>query len=423
MENISFVITTAKNELNYIQLLLKSLKENLDGDGHEIVIFVDSDNQNTFEYLLTERENFNDFKIIKNELPFPIGYQRNSTLLVENSKYDIVSYLQSDMVISPHYDTELLKNVKRGRILSATRVEPPLHGESPYTITKNFGLIPSEFNLNEWNNYSCNAKENREIDYFFAPITFFKQDWLSLGGYDTLFRRSREDSDFVQRCIHNGIELTQTFSTNVYHFTCVSSRGRDWFNPNNQEAQIRGELQKKADAIELKKFIRKWGTFNHGNSKLYKFNIDLVVKNYDERYLNLIESIEPYFSRVWFDNTVNLSYFHNKNYSDYEFANRLLDISDKQWITYSYLYNTTDYTKIYLNGVPIDYSIKIEIDFDKLNMNSFLSNLNHLYELLNQNDVGLYNLDDVTIHIKEKKLVDSHTLHNPKFDYKLISIH
>ena len=32
MKKISFVINTAKNELNYIKLLLESLKENLESD-------------------------------------------------------------------------------------------------------------------------------------------------------------------------------------------------------------------------------------------------------------------------------------------------------------------------------------------------------------------------------------------------------
>ena len=423
MGNISFIITVAKNELEYIKLLLKSLKTNLDGDNHEIVIFLDSDNQNTFEHLLSEKENFNDLKIIKNELPFPIGYQRNKTLLVETAKYDIVSYLQSDMVISPHYDTEILKHVKRGRILSSTRIEPPLHGESSYTITKNFGLTPSEFTLEEWNDYSVTVKEDKELNYFFAPITFFKQDWLFLGGYDTLFRRSREDSDFVHRCLQNGIELKQTFSTNVYHFTCVSSRGKDWFNQTNYEAQERGKLQKKADSIELRRFVRKWGQFNHGESNLYKFDIDLVVKNYNQQYLNIIEGIEPYFSRVWLDESVDLSYFHNKTYTEHELANILLNLSDDEWNSYKHLYNTVDYSEIYLHGEPKDYSIKIELDFHKLNMNVFLGNLKHLYEILNQNEVGTYNLDDVVIYIKEKKLMDNSKLDNPPFDYNLISIH
>jgi hypothetical protein len=122
---------------------------------------------------------------------------------------------------------------------------------------------------------------------------------MRLGGYDTTFRRSREDSDFVQRCLHADIELVQTFSANVYHFTCVSSRGKGWFDQQNAEAQSRVQLQQSADRIELNRFIRKWGNFNHGEKKLFKLDMDLVVKNCNHQ---TILSLEPFFSKVWVEN-------------------------------------------------------------------------------------------------------------------------
>ena len=142
MKPISFIINTAINELEHIKLLLNSLKLNLDGKQHEILIFVENDNQGTYEYLKSIKKDFYDLKIITHKLPPCIGYSRNNNLLVELAKYDIVSYLQSDMVISPHYDTDILKQIEPNTILSATRVEPPLHGESNRTITKNFGIYP-----------------------------------------------------------------------------------------------------------------------------------------------------------------------------------------------------------------------------------------------------------------------------------------
>ena len=237
LKPISFIINTCVNELEYVILLLNSLKINLDNNKHEIIVFIDSDNQGTYDYLKSIQNDFFDLKIVTHILPHCIAYQRNKNILVESTKYDIVSYLQSDMVISPHYDTDILSQIEPNTILSATRVEPPLHGESDKTITKNFGLKPSDFDLEEWNKYSISIKKEDELEYFFAPITFYKDVWLSIGGYDTLFRRSREDSDLVQRCVHKGIKLKQTFKAIVYHFTCTSSRGKDWFNKQNIEAE------------------------------------------------------------------------------------------------------------------------------------------------------------------------------------------
>ena len=77
MQPISFCINTSRNELEYIKLLFKSLKDNLKSDQHEIIIFIDSDNENTFEWLLEQKSQFKDLKILKNILPVCYGYARN----------------------------------------------------------------------------------------------------------------------------------------------------------------------------------------------------------------------------------------------------------------------------------------------------------------------------------------------------------
>ena len=99
MKTISFCVNTSKNELNHIKLLLRSLKENLHDLNHEILVFIDSDNQDTFKWLLTQKSIFPNLKILRNELPIPYGYQRNINELFKEASNEIVSYLQSDMVV------------------------------------------------------------------------------------------------------------------------------------------------------------------------------------------------------------------------------------------------------------------------------------------------------------------------------------
>ena len=69
MKQISFLINVSVNTLDHVKLLLKSLKENLKGQEHEILVFVDSDNEGSLEYLRTQKDNFFDLKIIT--LVFP----------------------------------------------------------------------------------------------------------------------------------------------------------------------------------------------------------------------------------------------------------------------------------------------------------------------------------------------------------------
>ena len=74
---ISFCINTAVNELDYIKLLFKSLKDNLSTLEHEIIVFIDSDNQGIFEWLTKQQQIFPNLKILKNPLPVCYGYARN----------------------------------------------------------------------------------------------------------------------------------------------------------------------------------------------------------------------------------------------------------------------------------------------------------------------------------------------------------
>ena len=410
------------NNLEYVKLLLQSLKINLDNKNHQILVFIDADNEHSLEYLLECKKEFYDLTIINNTLDIPIGYQRNKTILTKYAKYDIISYLQSDMVVGPHYDTEILQHVKRGRILSSTRVEPPLHGPSPITITKNFGLHPDEFNMDLWNTFSDSIKENKLVNYFFAPFTYYKEDWMLLDGYDTVFRRAREDSDLVQRCLHAGIELIQTFSANVYHFTCVTSRGNNWFDTTNTSAKERTALQQKADSIEVRRFLRKWGAFNHGENKLYKLDIDLVVKNY---HLDVVEQIEPFFSRVWLATETDRNYLISKYNSYHSIANTLLHSEDSVWEQNKHLFRIENFEEIFLVGEPENYSIKIEIDFNNSQLtNEFFNNLQNLYELLHKVERGVYELHGVYITVNHIKVIEPKIkAENPEFDYNVLTVH
>jgi hypothetical protein len=422
MQKITFATNVAKNTLAYLKLLLKSLKLNLDSEEHEILIFIDSDNEDCLKYLLSIKHEFKDLTIVQNTLPVPIGYARNKTLLTQYAKHDIISYLQSDMVVGPHYDTEILQHIKPGRILSATRVEPPLHGSSSVTITKNFGLHPDEFDMNGWNMFSGNNKYEKLINYFFAPITYYKNDWMKLNGYDTVFRRAREDSDFVQRCLHANIELVQTFSANVYHFTCVTSRGNDWFKQSNIAAQQRLQLQNVADSIEVKRFLRKWGNFNHGETPLQKLDIDLVSKNYR---LEFIENIEPFFSRVWLSTENDRDSLITKYNNYHNVANELLHITSEDWEKYKHLYRVEDFTSTFLVGEPSDFSVKVEIDFNKVTANNqFLNNLQNLYQLLIDCEPGKYEIDNVIVTINTIKVLPvSIKADNPIFDNNVLTVY
>jgi len=428
MNQISFLINTSVNTLDHVKLLLRSLKENLAGKEHEILIFVDSDNEGTVDYIKEQKKDFFDLKIITHKLTPCVGYSRNNNLLVELAKHNIVSYLQSDMVISPNYDVDVLADLEENCILSATRIEPPLHAESSQTITKDFGTDPNEFKWDEFQSYSVTAKRVEYLEYFFAPFTFYKKVWMDVGGYDTLFRRSREDSDLLQRFIQAGVKIKQTFKANVYHFSCVSSRGKNWFDPNSQEAQDRVKIQNIADKIELVRFIKKWGRFNHGEQKLVRYDMDLVWKGGS---FEKLVSIEPFFTKIWVPNQEVKDKLLELHKGDHTYANHLLKFGHDDWEKAQHFYNHIEYDNLIQVGEPQDFNVKVEVDMSRDEKGSplksfipFLDYLQFLSDLIDPYDPGVYELGCATFHVKNKvNLGNSHiVVDNPPFDHSLLTI-
>jgi hypothetical protein len=293
------------------------------------------------------------------------------------------------------------------------------------TFTADFGLNTKEFKFDEFLSYAETVKSNKEIEYFFAPYTFHKETWNKMGGYDTVFRRSRCDSDLVQRCKHLGIKLKQTYAANVYHFTCVSSRGKDWFDQNNQQAQERVKLQNSADEIEIKRFIKKWGNFNHGETLIKKYDCDLVIKGSDEYLVNSAAyKFQPFFSRVWISYESGIQTLLEAHSYDHNPANELYGFTKADWENSKKYYNQIDYSQIYLLGEPENYNAKIIIDLDSQEYN-FLTqetilNLSHLIE---QTEPGDYESGNCIISVKEAKdITPPLKVENPPFDMNLITI-
>lgn len=338
MNSISFCINTARNEINHIKLLMKSLQLNLARIDHEIVVFIDSDNQGTFEWLLTQKDIFPNLRILKNELPICYGYARNINEMFKYATSDIISYLQSDMVVCKDYDVELLKHLKPNMVLCSTRIEPPLHGNSGEKITYDFGLDPITFDLEAFTAYADGQKSSRLIEYFFAPFTMYKDVWNSIGGHDTMFRRSREDSDVLTRLVLNDVEIKQTWKALVYHFTCTSSRGPSWFDRNNTQAQQRAQMQQTADGIELSRFITKWGGFRHDLVKLKYYNVAACILGKDLNLANFV-AVQSFFHRVFVEDVTLVGLVQEWYDRDQSPANQLLSIQPEDWSTYGYMYN------------------------------------------------------------------------------------
>jgi len=262
MEKITFCINTSRNERPYLELLLQSLLNGIDINFHDLLIFVDSDNQQTVEMLTSQKEIFPNLTIVKNNGD-PVGYAGNINWMFKFAKTPIVSYIQSDMIVCLDYDKKILTHLTDNVILCSTRVEPPLHAQfdNPVNYVRNFGIVPNDFKYEDFLQFSEQKKDiNKLTNYFFAPFTLYKHVWLDIGGHDVSFKKSREDSDIALRLCLNRCELIQCWDAMVYHFSCTSSRGIEWWTEENKAKEV---VRQQNDAIEIKRFIDKWGAFIH----------------------------------------------------------------------------------------------------------------------------------------------------------------
>ena len=309
------------------------------------------------------------------------------------------------MVICKNYDVEILKNLEDNMILCSTRIEPPLHGNSGEKHTYDFGTDPTKFNLKKFNKYAESIKEDKITEYFFAPFTLYKDVWLSIGGHNTLYRRSREDSDILIRLVLNNVKIKQTWNAVVYHFTCTSSRGPEWFNQENKEAQNRVELQQQADYIEMHRIIRNWGKFQHDTNKLKYYKISAFIRNINsEESLHTFLNIESAFNKIYVE-TPKIIELSQTVYDNMHIpANKLLSISDDDWKKYGYMYNQIQSKdRIFsINDNILKDDVIIEFDINECTperIMNFISKLQYIIE--DTSEVGSYEHDIFKIRINK----------------------
>jgi hypothetical protein len=426
MKKITFCINTTGKEKDYLDLLLTSMESNFVSLEHEVIIFIDSfrlqddDNEDIKSWLLSRENKFKNIKILKNKLSVPIGYAPNINLMFESAKNDIVSYIQSDMIVGKNYDVEILRHLKdENTIISATRIEPSLHPQSPEKYTQDFGLNPDEFNVEDFNNFvQSNTDLEKTTHYWFAPFTLYKQRWLEIGGHDTLFRRSREDSDILMRLRLNGCNIIQTWSALVYHFTCVSSRGKGWFKKENQD---RTKLQEVADSFEMNKYLRKWKGFEHSAEPIdtdkYLYKCSISLKECNLTMVEHIINISQFFDKVYIDDleTLNLV-IHTMNEKSIP-ANQLFGYTEEQWNKYSKYFRTYDYNNIF-RLEPKSDNILITTKAGDINSQerfNFLMQLNNIIHHQTEPN-NKFEHDIFTIEVGEKinSINDNIVVDNPK---------
>ena len=405
MKKISF-IQPSRNNLKYLQWSYNSIRKNL-GYKHEICWADDFSDDGTWDWMNKIMRKDENVQIMRNDGPDRLGHTILYDKLVDMATNDIVMIYHADMYACPNMDVEVLKHLERGKVVSATRIEPPLHPDGPEKILEDFGIEPEEFKEQELLTFVYNRLEETKNDDFetssgiFAPWAIYKDDFQAIGGHDPLYApQSKEDSDIFNRFVLAGYDTIQTWKGFVYHMTCRGSRFKDGAmrNPAGQ-VFMKGRESSEWLAQNLRStrnFIRKWGHMVKHDEWLKpivppKYDIGFVAYNCDK---NLLRELEPWCSKIYLDFG-----------SDYMSEYRKEEQQDTQ-------FNLDEKIFMYGNSKPSDLGNDIIIEFDcrMLNASNFQTIVN-LSEIIQQSgEVGVMEYDIFKFHINslntyEKELI------------------
>ena len=308
MDRVISFIQPSRNNLRYLKWSYNSIRKNL-GYRHEICWADDFSDDGTWEWMQEIAKKDKNVRIHRNEGPTRLGHTiLYDTLVNEYATSDVVMIYHADMYACPGMDEAVLGRLTEGSVVSATRIEPPLHPDGPEKVLLDFGIEPEEFDeqgLLSWLKEERTEKYTRGI---FAPWAIHKKDFQKIGGHDPLYApQSKEDSDIFNRFQLAGYRTIQTFQGFVYHMTCRGSRFKDGAmrNPAGQ-VFMKGRESSEWLAQNLRStrnFIRKWGHMVQHDEWLKpivppKYDIGFVVYNCD---YNMLNELEPWCSKIYID--------------------------------------------------------------------------------------------------------------------------
>jgi FkbM family methyltransferase len=392
MDKITFCIPS-KSNLRYLKTCIPSIRENAYRKDHDIIVFVDSDEDGTTKWLEQVKDQYNLNYYVNPDLGKRLfGIGKAYDYCVEKSTTDIFMIFHADMMLGKNADLNAYNHLKSKTVVCATRVEPPIHPNAGEKILLDFGMWPEEWKKEEFNRFvDSQLHETKTTTGIFAPWMMYKNEFLEIGGHDPAMHSCREDSDVFNRMKLAGFNFIQPWNSLVYHLT---GRGAGSFDGD----PARHEKWKQDMNNSTKEFIRKWGS-NVNHTPLmepivsHKYNIAFVVKHCN---LPLLEALEPWCDRIYIEDTMQVI---TDSYIEKEQSNTKFDLK-KRVLTIEYNYPEGE------------NDIVVEFDARMFTQNSF-SIIQNLSDIITESgEVGVFELDCFKITINHLETYEKNLIVN-----------
>ena len=392
MDNITLVVPS-HNNLRHLKNAYESIKKH--APKSEVILLDDGSNDGTWEWIceLSESHQHREVKAYqsKERVGHTILYDKG----IQMATNDVVGILHADMIIGPNYVENLLKHLKPGKVVCATRIEPPLHPEGREKIIKDFGLDFDSLDIDSFEKYCLGVQDEYKdmtTNGMFAPWLLYKKDFEAIGGHDPIFAPfPYEDSDLFQRWILNGYELIQSRDSLVYHLTC---RGHRWTDEIKKDSDDFKVFEKRA----RKNYLRKWGSWVKNDAYQHPiispvYHKTLVIDG--TTVLNHIEFLEPFFNKI-------LIHKKNKNvvWEFLQSENLLNGVEPKIECNLDYKFNYYDDNDVFLFD---DTNVVVFLDVQNITNDdvNVITNLNDIVK--DTNDIGEFEIGNLKVHVKNLK--------------------
>lgn len=399
MIKISFIIPS-RNNLQYLQQAVNSILKNYDTQ-HDIILLDDASTDGTWDWIQSlEGSHFIKYR---NDGPERVGHTVLYDKGVELSRTEIFTIFHADMITSKYHIPNALKHLKPKTVVSATRIEPPLHPGGREKIIMDFGVDVKSMNILGFDLYCEELQKefsNKTTQGIFAPWMMYKSDFIEIGGHDLLFAPMElEDSDIFNRMHLAGFELIQSRDSFVYHMTCRGSRYKDgleiehvidlpdgtkWYKPKDSEEYL--ALRR----VKFREWWRKWHCNVLHDDLLMpivpnRYNIGFRVLNCNYDFLKLLE---PWCDNVLIDDEMQVLTSH---YIDSEQKTTHFDL-DKRVL--STPFHNLDNDII----VQIDRNTFSELDFN------YIQQLSQIIQ--ESGEIGEFELGNLKMTIKNLNKMD-----------------
>ena len=270
---------SCNNNLDYLKLAIKSVRQNCYYKDMPFIIHAENCNDGTEEWLEENKEKY-DLEIYIDHNNQPKGIGGGMDFCVNKVKTEFVNIIHADMWCAPNQDLELLKmykGVAHPLIVSSFRIQPKVFPQDPdyrpgtvFHPIDEFGEYHHNFDSDYFDEWATEfSKMNDSIVRKAGGAGFFcrVKDYKAIGGNDPLFApASWEDMDLFIRMQLKDYEFKMTSKSILWHFGARGSHFRDEAKDDFTKKSIR---QQKSEEANMQKWVRKWGRMPDHDSETF----------------------------------------------------------------------------------------------------------------------------------------------------------